>query len=137
MGKDRAGKRRKKKTGKNARKALRRAKRQRQNAAAADEAPAEEASSAQSAPRQRWSGSIEDLVNTLKPHFSKIKGLDYGEDPQDPVAPKKITKQKEPIQKIQRKIKNISIKESDADKALRNIADELNKAWCLPDVKLK
>ena len=137
MGKDSVGKRRKHKTGKNGRKTLRRAKRKKQRARKADEAPAEEASSAQSAPRQRWSGSIEDLVNTLKPHFSKIKGLDYGEDPQDPVAPKKITKQKELIQKIQKMVDNMSIKETDSDKAMRSIADELNKAWCLPDVKLK
>ena len=106
MGKYSVGKRRKHKTGKNGRKTLRRAKRKKQRARKADEAPAEEASSAQSAPsapsapRQRWSGNIEDLVNTLKPYITKIKGLDYGEELQDPLAPKKILKQKELIQKI-------------------------------------
>ena len=140
MGKDSVGKRRKQKTGKNGRKTLRRAKRKKQRARKADEAPAEEASSAQSAPsapRQRWSGNIEDLVNTLKPHITKIKGLDYGEELQDPLAPKKILKQKELIQKIQKMVDNMSIKETDSDKAMRSIADELNKAWCLPDVKVK
>ena len=140
MGKDSFGKRRKKKTGKNARKTLKRAKRKKQRAPTADEAPAEEASSAQSAPsapKQRWSGNIEDLVNTLKPHITKIKGLDYGEELQDPMAPKKILKQKELIQKIQKMVDNMSIKETDSDKAMRSIADELNKAWCLPDFKVK
>ena len=93
--------------------------------------------SAPSAPRQRWSGNIEDLVNTLKPHITKIKGLDYGEELQDPMAPKKILKQKELIQKIQKMVDNMSIKETDSDKAMRSIADELNKAWCLPDLRSK